>query len=147
MERRERVRLSKSRLFNIACTIQPGGRERSCLTRTESPYLLSRVRGKGKERIQLPAAPLFQKQGVLEFWRLLGDNDLGGGGIQQGKLAHYIQHLIQVQFQESIGLLQVYRLARGLKVFNNSDRLNRQFGGHNILFSLLLTNCFPTDFY
>jgi len=40
-----------------------------------------------------------------EFWRLLGDNDLGGGGIWWGKLAHYIQHPVWVWFWESIGLL------------------------------------------
>jgi len=53
--------LSKSRQSNISRTAQLGGRERSRLTRTESPCLLSWVCSKGKERMQLPAAPLFRR--------------------------------------------------------------------------------------
>jgi len=41
MERRERARLSKSRLSNVAYTVQLGGQEQSCLTRIESPRLPS----------------------------------------------------------------------------------------------------------
>ena len=53
--------LSESRQSNISRAAQPGGRERSHLTRTESPRSLSRARGKGKERMRLPTAPLFQR--------------------------------------------------------------------------------------
>jgi len=59
MEGRERATSSKSRQSDTAYTAQPGRRERSYLTRTESPRLLSRVYSKGKERIQSPTAPLF----------------------------------------------------------------------------------------
>ena len=59
IERRERAILSKSRQSNTSYTTQPGGREWSYLTRTESPCLLSQVYSKGKERIRLPMAPLF----------------------------------------------------------------------------------------
>jgi hypothetical protein len=51
MEERERAMLSKSRQSNTSYAAPLGGRERSHLTRTESPCLLSQVRGKGKERI------------------------------------------------------------------------------------------------
>jgi len=53
--------LSKSRQSDTAHTAQLGRRERSYLTRTESPYSLSWVRSKGKEHIRLPAIPPFQK--------------------------------------------------------------------------------------
>ena len=59
VEGRERAILSKSRQSDISRTAQPGGRERSCLTRMESPCLPSQVCSKGKERMQLPTAPLF----------------------------------------------------------------------------------------
>ena len=59
IERRERAMLSKSRQSNTSRTAQPGGRERSHLTRTESPRSLSQVRSKGKERMRLSIAPLF----------------------------------------------------------------------------------------
>ena len=58
-ERRERAMLSKSRQSDISYAAQLGGRERSYLTRTESPYSLSQAYSKGKERIQLPTIPLF----------------------------------------------------------------------------------------
>ena len=44
-------------------TEQIGRREWSYLIRTESPYLLSRVLSKGKERIRLPTLPSFRRQG------------------------------------------------------------------------------------
>ena len=68
-ERRERAMLSKSRQSDISCAAQPGGQERSHLTRTESPRSLSQVRGKGKERIQLSTAPSFQRQGGVRSFR------------------------------------------------------------------------------
>ena len=61
MEGHERAILSKSRQSNISRTAQPGGQERSYLTRTESPRLLSWARGKGKERMRLPPVPLFRR--------------------------------------------------------------------------------------
>jgi hypothetical protein len=61
MEERERATLSKSRQSNTSRAALPGGREWSHLTRTGSPRLLSRVHGKGKERIWSPAIPLFQR--------------------------------------------------------------------------------------
>ena len=63
IERRERAMLSKSHQSNTFCTTQLGRRERSYLTRTESPRLLFQVRSKGKERMQLPTAPSFRRQG------------------------------------------------------------------------------------
>jgi len=51
VEGRKRAILSKSCQSNTSYTAQPGRRERSYLTRTESSCLLSRVCGKGKERI------------------------------------------------------------------------------------------------
>jgi len=59
MEGCKRAMLSKSRQSNTACTAQPGRQEWSYLTRTESPYSLSWVYSKGKERIRSPTAPLF----------------------------------------------------------------------------------------
>ena len=55
----ERAILSESRQSNTSYTTQPSGRERSYLTRTDSPYLPSRVYSKGKERMRLPIIPLF----------------------------------------------------------------------------------------
>ena len=51
--------LSKSCQPSTSYTAQLGGRERSYLTRMESPYLLSRARGKGKERMRSLAVSLF----------------------------------------------------------------------------------------
>ena len=50
---------SESRQSNISRVAQLGGRERSYLTRMESPYLSSRVYSKGKERMRSLTAPLF----------------------------------------------------------------------------------------
>ena len=60
-ERRERAMSSESRQSDISRAAQPGGRERSHSTRTESPRSPSRARGKGKERMRSPAAPSFQR--------------------------------------------------------------------------------------
>ena len=58
-ERYKRATLFKSYQSNISHVAQLGRREQSYLTRTESPYSPFWVRGKGKEYIQLPAAPSF----------------------------------------------------------------------------------------
>ena len=54
IERRERAILLESRQLDTSCTNQPGGRERSHPTRTESPRSPSQVLSKGKERIWSP---------------------------------------------------------------------------------------------
>ena len=59
IERRERAILLESRQSDTSYTNQLGGREQSYPTRMESPYLLSWTLSKGKERMQLPAAPSF----------------------------------------------------------------------------------------
>ena len=61
IEGRKRAILSKSRQSKVSLTTQLSRRERSHLTRTESPCLPSWVRGKGKERMQSPTVPLFQR--------------------------------------------------------------------------------------
>ena len=59
IEGHKKAMLSKSHQSNASYVTQLGGREQSYLTRTESPSLLSRIRGKGKECMQLPTAPSF----------------------------------------------------------------------------------------
>jgi len=61
MEGREKAILSKSRQSKVSRAAQPNRRERSYLTRTESPRSLSQVYSKGKERMRLPAASLFRR--------------------------------------------------------------------------------------
>jgi hypothetical protein len=57
----KRAILSKSHQSDASHTAQLGGRERSHLARTESPYSPSWACGKGKEHMQSPPAPSFQR--------------------------------------------------------------------------------------
>ena len=69
IEGRKRAILSKSYQSDASYAAQPGRQKQSYLTRTESPSSLFQIRGKGKERMWLPAVPSFQRQGGAQGFR------------------------------------------------------------------------------
>ena len=108
-------------------TEQTGRREQSHLIRTESPYLLSRVLSKGKERIQLPTSPSFQRQGGIQGFRSRQGTttqvgEVCGGVIQPLDLISRLG-VVSGEPRPSISYIDRFK---ALRVFNNLYRTNRQ---------------------
>ena len=146
IEECKRAILSKSRQSNTSYTTQPSGRERSYLTRTESPRLLFQVRSKGKERIQLPTMPLFQRQGGVRSFR-----SRQGTITQVGEVYGRVNWptRFNIQIRHRFGSIQTFQEYMDWSIALESlttltGLIDTQFL-FNTLFSSLFTNRFPTS--
>ena len=143
--------LSKSRQSNTSRAAPLGKRKQFHLTRTKSPCLLSQVHGKGKERMRLPTIPLFQRQGVLEFQSFGSCQRII---TQVGEVYSRVNWptRFNIQIRHSLGSVQAFYgyIDQSIALeflITWTGLTDGQLGTQYTLFSSLLTNYFPTNFY